>query len=1816
MSDKKNDGEFEWDSNWDNALDEWEKKAFSDENFDEPALRTSAPPPDKNANAPEAAALEATAATVEVATAAVPPRRVAQPPSTAKMPVAKPISVPRVAAPRAEKAPDSVTRTEVAAPRPSAPGYEMDALEATRTHFDPALIESARMGRLPAAVPADPKAERPSSQVDESELSKTLTRDGARTLDPETNEIDSLLDKPAEEPIPAEPSSRTLGRMFPTSPPSLVGAAAAAALREPPSNESLDQDDDLASPPEAPTARSERQLAPLPDDDDAESGDVTVARPSVVPDEEPRSPSTARGIGNEPEAPRRSSLPPPLPMPAAMHNDLEASADDVVFEDERPAPQWLSDEARTQFEARAAWLEAEAAHQAEGPRAARLLMAASELHAILGDRLRARELAEAAAERAPELEAAVRLARSHAVADEGLDALERLAAEAQVAATEAGRLHAMLLAADVARHRGEDPLPFLNLASKVARDPRTTVLLLALRQDRDVRARISEVATAEGDPLSLADTTLSMLFGDSPLGEVPHAALSLRRAREALRDQRAPEAVAAISELGALTEISAGAAWLAALLSMHHDGARASAADYLAKVGREAHALRALAAFGVETRTPSFVEMAMSDADALSDREKLIVTALGGGDPGDLAVLDGDAQADALGAALGSLASTGRERRTASPLQRLARVVGGGLEAQIEDALADIPSDQRSTGAGALELHRALANGDHARTIELLSALLPDDDADAAMATAFASEGTGAPEGARELYRKASLSETWGETALFAGDAGSTRPQRLLRAATETDGIAGGILAIEALVGGDAADLPADGRAELLHRAQSDAGRLGLAAFIGERLAVQNDDPKDAARWVDEQRSVTDDALEQAIAHVREALFFATDEDGARSHLEEAHRLRPADIGLRDMLEGAVAEPREDGAAWREERAPAHDETVRAILLLEAAYEHARSGNHAAILRTAQEASNVGVALGRVMAEDAELATGESAALAERLLLVAKESEDAQRRLEAYERLAELDARRHDPSSALLWHRTVLDEFPGHLPSLRVVEHALIGEGREEELEPVATALARALSDRDGPETIAHATLAARLRVRSDDAYWPQTRELAELAAAQGVPSLWAVRAANAHARFAGDDGAILKTAAELADRNANPMERAALLLRCADAASRLGRTDDAREALEKATKEDPGDVVAWGLLVEARANAGDVRAAAEACENVARTSNVDGHRIVAWYDAANMWQRDLEDEDRALLALEQAAGIDPSYEDVFARLSQLYTAAGRRGDLAQLLEQRLDRAADDAERVSLQVDLGRALAEMGDHAAAARALESALETNPDHPAALAAFADIKHEMGDYQAAESSWVRLARLLSSEDEQRIVYEKLGDVYATHLGNPTRAEAALREVLKRAPDDEPTLKKLVDVYRAQGDMVRAIETFEGYLKLTHDPHERERRLVELGALYEGHNQRKAELVLESARKEYPTSVFVLRAMAEFYARQKQTPAMNILLDRAAADARRAIAAGRFTASLFETLSVVAELRGRAGGARVVAASLQAFEGQPSKLDGMGARAVDPRIDELSAPELLSPAFRALLARTGDALDVAAPLDLRPLGATAVPPEYGKVAQSIAELSQQMGMGGLQIAMSPRLGRVCLPCTSNPPTLLIGEPLLRATSELARTFLVVRSLKLIYMRASALVRTPSQELSVLIGAWVKAFNPNWVAPGLNANLVAEAGRRLAPGLPRQADPQLGVIALEAAAGLSNLSAGIGGAALLWANRTALLAVGDPGAALEAIAWSLGQDALPQDSEARHSWIARTPDARDLLTFSVSDPYLEARRRGGLTS
>ena len=1555
------------------------------------------------------------------------------------------------------------------------------------------------------------------------------------------------------------------------------------------------------------------------------------------------------------ERERTSAMPAVLPAPPAP------PAPPAVAEEQTPS-RWLDAPTTTAFRQRAAWLEEEARAIIDATEQARALLGVSELLALVGDNEEALALASEARALAPSVALTWRQARQLTPVDAPFDArVEALDAEAAHSPTPAARAHATLMAADVLRVNGDGDAAVRRWSSASKLDPtdiRASAALaaLALSQNKHSGAGNDLAENSEFIALDRAmGIALKLRGAPRPGTDVESMPINdaLRRARNALVASDVVAAAQALAEIATEPTLSKAALWLSAAFGATHIAGRRSASKALKTLANEGEPLarRQLAARGIELGDPELVSLALGNEsrDApIEAAERATLLALAGKDASTaLGPLVDRADYAPLVDALSTIHladnekdAIERSRHAAGhevhrSLGALGRVLASlPSAAAIELALADVPFPRGPAAAGvALEL--AVTTGRWNEVSEALSAL-PGEDGDAAaqrhIAAALVAERAGNRMNAKRAWREALAQGAAHDSvvrAVAAVDEELDLAGELLRLADDLpDGPAAAVLRLEALarhdkraassagapVGGALAD---DEQAAILERVHRGAPMLGIGAFLAERIGRRKGDVDEVLRWIQERRTYANDSLETALDAVREALLVADrDADLASTRLEEAHRSRPEDVALRELFERLATEPPADRGAWREKRAGKASGPTRALLLTEAAIEHERAGDHRAALRAARLAREAGdLGLSRLTAERAEIETGATDDQTSDLMALARDTEVSDVRREAYERLADLDGHgRKDAAAALMWHKTILEQTPRHLPSLRHVEHALVGQGRDGELERVFEQIALALDGTPGGEVAGHAQLAARLRTREAGG-WERTSDMARLAATQKEPSLWGLRALNAHARVQKDERALLATTIALLERTQRPQERSALLLRASEAAARLEQVAEARAFLEQAANEDPGDVVTWGFLAEVRERGGETRSAAEACESLARTSMVPAHQLLAWFDAARIWLDEVKDPERGMTALEQCAEVDVTHADVFPRLSALYAEKQLDAELARLLEKRLAIIDDEGERVALQVELSRALADMGELGKAKASLESALAQRPDHTTALGAMADLCAREGDWTGAEQAYVRLARLLDSPQEQRAIYEKLGEIYGTHTNNLSRAEVAYKEVLKRAPNDVATLEKLVELYKRQGDVDRAVETQQQMISEATDPAVRLRRLIELASIYEatGRDARRTEQVLESARKEFPTSVVALRAMAEFYARQRQMPAMQILLDRAASDARRSFAAGRFVTSLFEVLHAAFELRGRKDAARVVAATLAAVEGQPADIVGGEARAVDPRLDDILAPEIVGPALRALFHRAGDSLDAISPLDLRALRVTPLVPGT-PLGTTIGAVATVVGLGALQILVSPQLGRVAIPLGTNPPALLVGEKLMTVPNERARAFVVVRAMKMILARASSVLRGDPADVAVLVSALFTAFNPSFVPQGVDPKRVSEVSRRLVPALPRNLDPTVGVIALEAAGTLGSHAAMLGPATQAWANRVALLAIGDPNGALDAIAWSRGEEAAPRGSEQRAAWIARNPEARELMAFSVSDAYSEARARLGL--
>ncbi len=1113
-----------------------------------------------------------------------------------------------------------------------------------------------------------------------------------------------------------------------------------------------------------------------------------------------------------------------------------------------------------------------------------------------------------------------------------------------------------------------------------------------------------------------------------------------------------------------------------------------------------------------------------------------------------------------------------------------------GYWLRLERALADQALEElRELLLNATETTLGLAPGLGALSLGLLGTTLRNAE--------FSREGYGL---ALELCP---VSEAALRALLMTAPSSARAPLLEQAAAVAPAGEQRALLLIEAALEQDKTQPQEQQR--LLVAAYEQAPQLPLAAALGEYAARRAGNVGEALTWLRRRTAHTDDPIELAFDSVREALLLVNDSpDEAARLLEQALLVNPLDLALRLLAERLQSDS--DGSDFRLELASELPQPLRSNLEQRAAAVAALRGDRDGVrLAISAAAASLDDSIGERWLEACAGRDCPSPRLFDRLFQAARQETHPIIQRELYERLGRIDPSA-SPLGSMLWCSAILERAPQYLPSLRQSMKMSARAGHWAELSSHAGVLAETL---DRGEALGYAELATL--TATFDGHWSDTLPLVVIASEDTVAPLWSLRARAAHARARGEDTVLLATEKQLAEQTTRVLDAATLALRCAETAGRLERWDEALEHLARALDLIPNHLIALSTRAEILESRGDLAGAAETLEELARAALVPAHRVAAYAAAATLWASPNGDLTRAQLALEDALVLVPESLEILERLTQLYASSGALGRLSEVLERRSMLVTDPEQRGAIELQLARTLLDCDEIGRATVAIEAVLESYPNDPDALELGARLASRDERFDDAETLWLKLASQTSELERQALVYRELAHLYAESLNQPERAELAYRELFKRQPDHEE-VEQLVEMLRERGALPEAIELLTQMIDRSTEVTTERRRLVRLARLRDEDSgeRRKAEELLERARRKWPTDPAVITALFQLYQRHGEPAAQQMLLERAATDARRALGTGRFEGAFFELLASVAELQGRADDALATRSTLAALLGEQSDVEGIGLRAASPEYDDVLAPDLLSLPLRALLRRTGWALDAVFPVDLSSLRASPLAAQDPELNEQLLSAAHQFGLKDCDIWVSPALGAVCVPVSARPAVLVLGSPLLAVEDLRLRDFAFVRALKLLQTRTVALSRAAPVDLAPMLAAYLGAFLPDWEPPGLDAQKVAVWRGRIAAQLPVSLDPDLAVLALEIAGSIGNRASQLALAVHQWGNRAALLALGDLNVAFETVAVTAGQTAgPPTDAASRLRWVTRNPEARDVAIFSVSEPYLRVR-------
>jgi len=216
-----------------------------------------------------------------------------------------------------------------------------------------------------------------------------------------------------------------------------------------------------------------------------------------------------------------------------------------------------------------------------------------------------------------------------------------------------------------------------------------------------------------------------------------------------------------------------------------------------------------------------------------------------------------------------------------------------------------------------------------------------------------------------------------------------------------------------------------------------------------------------------------------------------------------------------------------------------------------------------------------------------------------------------------------------------------------------------------------------------------------------------------------------------------------------------------------------------------------------------------------ERAESATSASNRARHLV----HAAQVFEKNLGDSDRAYITLLAAFQDDPASEEAVAELTRVTTALGR---FPELLEECMAVAAQltpPEKQAAMYVAISGWFKEKaGDASSSENALEAALAADPTQPVALRGLVEIYKARGDFSRA-AAYLAGASAGTRDAELKVGYAlDAADIYRSRLSDRDAASELYRRVLESAPTNRPAAEALADIGWEAKDWTTVLPLFE--------------------------------------------------------------------------------------------------------------------------------------------------------------------------------------------------------------------------------------------------------------------------------------------------------------------------------------------------------------------------------------------------------------
>ncbi|MCB9597501.1 MAG: tetratricopeptide repeat protein [Sandaracinaceae bacterium] len=224
-------------------------------------------------------------------------------------------------------------------------------------------------------------------------------------------------------------------------------------------------------------------------------------------------------------------------------------------------------------------------------------------------------------------------------------------------------------------------------------------------------------------------------------------------------------------------------------------------------------------------------------------------------------------------------------------------------------------------------------------------------------------------------------------------------------------------------------------------------------------------------------------------------------------------------------------------------------------------------------------------------------------------------------------------------------------------------------------------------------------------------------------------------------------------------------------------------------------------------------ADAGDYEGLVDVLGNVADRAKDDAVKVQLSFRAAEIYENELQQGNRAFRAYERVLSADPANERAARSLIPIYEGEGKHNRLPALYEVLYGHAEDDAGRLAILGTLrGLATERLSDDASAFDYSARAFALAPTDPETRASLERSAEPASRHEALVELYAgRLAAIDEDPDadtERLWLRRRIASIAGERLGQTDQAIAQLKQILEAQPDDAEAAEGLQQIYRAAG------------------------------------------------------------------------------------------------------------------------------------------------------------------------------------------------------------------------------------------------------------------------------------------------------------------------------------------------------------------------------------------------------------------------